>query len=66
MVRFETLRLERPQPPLRLANDLMWVTQGSNAIVSSEQRIWGDHVLQLRVQGGRSWSYKGARRVLVA
>lgn len=66
MVRLEALRLEHPEAPLRLANNLMWVTRGSNAIVSSEQRIWGDQVFQLRVEGGRGWSYQGARRVLVA
>lgn len=66
MVRFTALRLERPEPPLRLANDLMWTTRGSNAIVSSEQRIWGDYVLQLRVQGITRCTYQGIRRVLVA
>jgi hypothetical protein len=65
MVRFTALRLERPEPPLRLANDLMWVARGSNAIVSSEQRPWGDYVFQLRVQGGHGWTYQAHRRVLV-
>jgi len=65
MVRPTALRMERPQPPLRLANNLMWVTRGSNAIVSSEQRHWGDYVFQLRVQGINNCTYQGNRKVLL-
>ena len=65
MVRLEALRVERPEPPLRLANDLLWIPRGSNAIVSSQQQTWGNPMFQLRVQGGRGWRSAGTRRVQV-
>jgi len=59
----QALRLVTTQPQGRLANRILWATQGPNTIMSGIEQDRGDNVLLLRIQGRRGWFHQGSRGV---